>query len=53
MHPCGVSGYTRSFAPVARNLPAGGHEERVVEEVVVGADGEERGRHPAKVSVQR
>ena len=46
-------GIDEQFAPVARDLPARRHEQRVVEKVVVRADAEERRWHPAEVRVQR
>ena len=38
---------------VAGHLPTCGHEEGVVDQVVVAADGEQRRRHPAEVGIQR
>ncbi len=53
VQPCGPVRVEQHLGVVPRQLPARGHEHRVVDEMVGGAGGEQRGRHPGEVGVQR
>src|SRR5712692_4989085 len=50
VHSFGIDG---DVGPVAGRSPALGHEERIVDQAVHGADCEQRRRHFAKTSVER